>query len=410
MEREIPSIKLAEIEGYAENLACGWDTIKETFNMKFPDRLFDQLLQCRNDGYEQVGDKVDVMVLFGGETMKLSPYGTKSALYVLGNDDFTIFLRSPKMEWAVSVEYRAAGLWEYGLDALRERVLKCLLAEGKPVIYSNSLSSDINDPKNWQRVTVAHYAFDFYSPEFSKDMENPDILSRIVCHSATKKMVNFCEEATFTVGGMAFGSGVKYETITVGKKDSLQVQVYNKGKEITDVSGKDWMFKVWEQKGYFPPEDKKAKDVWRLELRFAAKFLKNRGILTIYDLFDGLTALMTEAIFTRRLTVACVTDSNRWRWPLHPLFVAAYREIGSQKVMLPLGRQQTESDKAKAERILANIAGNLRAITILSIGDMDDLTAWGFVEKAYEILLSDPDGESKNERVRTKYFFEKEAA
>lgn len=404
MQRTIPDLKLAEIEGYAKSLARGWDTIKETFNIIFPDRVFDQLLQCRTDGYSEVGDRMDVMVTFGGETMKLSPYGTRSALYVLGNDDFTIFLRSPKMEWAVSVEYRAAGLWEYGFEALRERVMKCLLAEGIPTVHKKSLSSDINDPKTWQRVTVAHFAFDFYSPEFSKDMGNPDILSRIVCPSATSKCENF------TIEGSAYGSGTNFETITIGKKNTLQLQIYNKGKEITAVSGKTWMFKVWEEEGYFPPEDQKAKDVWRVELRFGGEFLKNRGILTVFDLYEGLSALMTEAIFTRRLTVASVTDSNRWRWALHPLFVAVYREIGSEKVMLPLGRQQTESHEAKADRILANIAGNLRAITVLSVGDMDDLSAWEYVLKAYDVLLSDPDAERKNEKVRNKYFFEREAA
>lgn len=400
--RAIPTVSLCEIESYAKSLAKGWDTVKETFNVRFPERFFEQLRETREVAHDDT-NSAGAIIQFGGEKMRLSPYGTRSALFVLMNDDFTLFFRSPKMEWAVSVEYSAAGLWEYGLEALRERALKAILREGRPYPYSGSKSSDLNDPRTWQRVSIAHFAFDFYSEEFTRAM-TPAILESIVCPAPVKKAEDF------SIKGQAWGKGSKLETITIGRKNNLQVQIYDKGKEITEASGKTWMFDVWKQSGYEPPVDKKAKDVWRFEIRFGADFLRDRGILTIFDLHDQLAALLTEAIFTRRLTVQSVTDRNRWRWPLHPLFVAAYREIGSKTIMVPLGRQQTESDKAKADRLKKTIAGNLRALTILSVGDMDEESARRYVDEAYDYMVSDPDRDKKNERAVVRYYFVKEAA
>lgn len=391
--RELPNIPLAEIEGYAHAIARGWDTVKETFDLHVSDALIEQLENCKRHARADHGGGLEIQ--FGGETLKLSEYGTRSALFVLGNDDFTIFIRSPRMPWCVSVEYRSAGLWEYGFEALRERALKCILKECPPKCGENHRGN----PANWQRVSIAHFAFDFYSPEFSKDMTGA-IFDRVICPSAVKKRENF----------ECWGRGNKLETITIGKKDTLQVQIYDKGKEITNISGKEWMFKIWERAGYYPPDDKKAKDVWRIELRFGADFLRNRGILTIFDLYDVLPAILTEGLFTRRLTVESVTDKNRWRWPLHPLYVAAYRQVGENVTeMIPMGRVLTQSDQARIHNAKQAIAGYLRSLTVLSIGDMDEGTAKNLIEDIYALMLADPDGEAKAEKARLRYLYVKEA-
>lgn len=399
--REIPNIELHDVKGYAKPLANGWDTVKETFDVIISERLVESLEMAKREARGE--NKDGVVIQFGGEEMMLRPYGTKSAIFVLENDDFRIFMRSPKMHWPVSIEYSAAGLWEYGLHALRERAINALVKECPPKCAREL----VNDIALWQRVSVAHYAFDFHSEEFSRDM-TPAIFSGIVCPAPVKKSVNFSMDCS------AHGRGVTLETLTIGKKDTLQVQIYNKGQEITDISGKDWMFKVWAQSGYVVPKDKngkaKPKDVWRLECRFGSNFLKDRAILTIDDLLENLSALVTEAIFTRRLTVESVTDKNRWRWALHPLFVSAYKQTDGLVEMLPLGRVQTESIEAKKDRIKKAIAGNVRALTVLDVGDMDELDAWQFVIEAYQLLLDDPDGDKKTERAQMRYHFVREAA
>lgn len=401
--RKLPNIKLKEIDGYAKLLARGFDTVKETFNMNIPESLIERLEGQKKLAAEKFDGQEGGMVAFGGEVLKLSPYGTRSALYVLGNDDFTIFLRSPKMEWCVSVEYRAAGLWEYGLETLRKRVLDCLFLEMRPQAHRGSVYN-ISDARSWQRVSKIDYAFDFYSPNFTAEM-TPAIMERLFCPSKTKKDVD--GEVKFK----AYGKGVELETLTIGKKNNLQVQIYNKGKEITDTNGKSWMYALWAREGYKLPSDGKAKDVWRLEIRFGSEFLKNRGILTLQDAYHLLPALITEAIFTRRLTDVNLGDSNRSRWPMNPLWVAAYKSLADGVLcMLPMGRQTTLSDSARAEKLKKSIAGNIRSLAVLTDGDLDEGTAERLTYECYEIMLSDPAGHKKTEKAINRYFFTKEAA
>lgn len=396
--RHLPNIPLAEIEGYARLLAKGWDGFKETFKVDVGERLIEQLEVARREARDDDMEAAEVM--FGGECMKLWLSGARGTLFVLENDDFRVLIKPPKFKWCVSVEYTAAGLWEYGLDALRERAIKAVVKECPPLCSYE----EIADTVNWQRVSRADFAFDFYSPEFSKDMR-PALLDRIVCPSPVKK------DMEGTIGFKAHGRGIYLETVTIGKKDSLQIQIYDKGKEITEASGKTWMFELWEREGYYPPEDRKAKDVWRMEIRFGGEFLKDRGILTIEDLYDVLPALLTEAIYTRRLTVESVKDKNRWRWAMHPLYVAALREVGeSIMFMLPLGRRQTETAQAMADSARKSIAGQLRTLTVLLVGDLDEGSARRYVDEIYKIMLNDPDGRKKVERARLRYMHVGEAA
>lgn len=399
--RTIPDIKLREIEGYAKVLARGFDTVKETFNMQVPDSLIERLDAEKKRLSEDENSAGDI-ITFGDEQLKLSPYGTRSALYVLGNDDFTIFLRSPKMEWCVSVEYRSAGLWEYGLEKLRDRALKCLFKEMKPIPHKDCVYG-LDDARSWQRVSIIHWAFDFYSPEFSKEMR-PAILEQIFCPSATKKSGQGIEYG-------AFGKGNSLETLTIGKKNNLQVQVYNKGKEIKDTNGKTWMFDLWARSGWQLPDDGHAVDVWRLEFRYGSEFLKNRGLLTLDEALEELPAILTEGIFTRRLSDKVASDSNRSRWPMHALWVAAYKEIGEgYPFMLPLGKQSTTTIEAKAAALKKTTAGNLRALAIMTCGDVDDLTAINLIAECYDMMKYDPDGKRKTDRCITRYFFANEAA
>lgn len=406
--REVPNIEMPEIEGYATPIASGWDTVKETFKVSIPERLLEQLEITKREGRDN--GRAGSMVRFGREDFRLWPTGASGSLFVLENDDYRVYIKPPQFEWCVSIEYTAAGLWEYGLHALRERALENLLLEVKPLCDER----DLGRPVAWQRVSVAHFAFDFHSPEFSKDMTSR-IYDTVICPAPVGKGMNK-QEPGYEENSQpveAWGRGRRIETLTIGKKSTLQLQIYDKGREITAASGKTWMYKIWAQAGYKPEIEngkERARDVWRVEIRFGSKFLKDRGVLTLPELHEKLHALLTEAIFTRRITVESVTDRNRWRWPLHPLFVCVYKQTDGLVDYPPLGRQKTESDEVMAERIKKAIAGNLRALTVLAVGDMDSSDAWRFVQEAYDLMIKDPDGEKKNEKARTRYFYAGEAA
>lgn len=382
--RTLPQIELNHIDGYAEFLAMGWDTIKETFDMMICPQFLATLANAKKLAQENGGYELRV----ANEVFSMSRKGTQSASYVFSNEDFRIFVRAPSMPWNISVEYSSRGLWMAGIDELRARIMDFFSQVMKP-------RGKLEEPNTWQRISRADFAFDLYSPDFSNEMK-PEIMYNVVCHSAVKKKPHFKIECD------SVGKGVFLETLTIGSKKSIQVQLYDKGKEIKEVSGKDWMLEIWEEQGYVPPKDKSHKDVWRLELRFGADYLKNRKILTFYDLQEGVQQLITEGLFTRRLC-STTSDSNRSRWPLHPFYVAAYRQLEQQIEFLPLGRIYTQGARIMAHRARQQIAGSIRSLVALK-GDVlepDEISAE--LERIIEQLWQDKDNYKKYEAATIRY-------
>lgn len=387
--RDLPEIELNEKDGYAMMLASGWDTIKETFNLALDESFVNQLAQYKLQaqecgGYEQIG--------IGSLYFRLSSSGTKSALYVLQTEDYRVFIRHPKMDWCFSVEYSSKALWEKGIDAIRETILEAIATVANP----RCSAEEAKDPANWQRISAAHFAFDFYSPEFTGEMTT-DIFNKVVAPSGCKKAIH----------GETFGSwGVcdRVQTLTIGKKNNLQVQLYDKGLEISEISGKDWMLELWENSGWVRPEEGKPQDCWRFEIRMGADFLRNRQILTIFDLHNQLKLLLTEAIFNRRL-VTPTDDSNRGRWPLHPLYTEAYKAVGKPLHVLPLGKLQTKTGNAMADTIEKGIAGSLRSLTVLrsNAPEITEEELQEVLDDVLKTLWSDIDHEQKAAQADLRY-------
>ncbi len=196
--------------------------------------------------------------------------------------------------------------------------------------------------------------------------------------------------------------GKKGETLTIGKKTGVQLQLYNKTKEISDMSGKTWMYEVWVEAmdGEWPWQDKPT-DVWRLEVRFSGNFLKDRNIRRPSEVDEHLPALITEALLNRRLTVPS-GDSNPRRWPLHPLWERALREFSADKV-LPIGRQVTGRREALVANATGQIAGALRAATVLAFKDYSDTGRDDLVRKALARLENDSDHHKKIVAAQARY-------
>lgn len=390
--RPLPDVPLSPPAPEYRLLAQGWDTLAETFDLVIPMAVEETLEAARLEAEAIDPDgQTPHTIQFGGRECQIQARRPKRGRWVIFTDDFQISFRSPKMEWAITVRYGAAGLWEHGLVDLRRQVLELLLAELRP-----------RDPKDWQRVSEAHWCFDFHAPAFTPEMR-PRILENIVCHSSTKK------KAETKIGAEIWGRSTYIETLTVGKGAPLEIQVYDKGKEITEASGKTWMLKIWGHGGWRPPADQMIRDVWRLEVRMRKDFLKERRVRNLEDLEEHLDALLAEALFKRRLVIEDPGDSNRWRWPLHPLWSEAYRATAGICELLPLGRQITMAGEALARSLLKNAAGNIRAATVLQIGDMDQGSAHKLTQEMLEILRTDPDGDHKAAKAVERYKYVNEA-
>lgn len=389
-KKEIPGIALSKVEeNYAKFLSCGYDTIQESFNVTITSEWAEKLFNLRYQA-ERSKEKVSFTLV---EEFQMNQSGAKGFCYCVGNDDLLFMLRNPDgnvPDWQVTVRYLSAGLWEYGYQALKERVLKVL----KELCYEPN--SD-----DWQRVTRCDFCFDFFSSEFAAEM-TPEICEGIVGTNKTKQQIcgnTFFEEtATGFSGWMKAG---RVETLTIGSRGSLQVSIYDKTREITESSGKTWFYKIW-------GADYK-KDVYRVEIRMHRDWLKDRNIRTMKEIEENRVYLINEALIRRRLAVPGA-DSNRSRWKLHPLWTLCYKINGSCQETLTIGRQLT-CKKEYLERLLEkSIAGSIRSLVVLKGGEWDDEMYIVAMRDISNQLFNDPQRKAKERNAQERYKFIGEAA
>jgi hypothetical protein len=387
MSRTIPDIRTDVTDGYAHLLARNFDSVQESFNFSIPEALAERLTFHKDLAAER---ETPIEFSFGGEGFQIWMGASQGKKWVIENDDFQIHFGSPKQQWPITVRYLAAGLWEYGFPALKKRVLDALFKEGL-VICSEA---DVNRIETWCRVSRVDFAFDFYSPAFSLEMISCRVREKLLAPSGVK------------IG--AIGTSRRDETIQIGfSRPGLCIQVYDKGQEITDMSGKTWMFKVWEREGYHPPDDKKARDVWRVEIRFGKEFIKNRGLLTMDQFQEKLQELLAEAIFTRRM-ISDTGDTHRERCPLHPLWAAVYEETAMVAEYAPIGRQITLRMDAMIDCLEKQITGTARALATIG-GEYDDQMARHKMEICTDAITQDKEHLPKVAKVKERYRFIEEA-
>lgn len=294
-------------------------------------------------------------------------------------------------EWPVSVRYASGGLWEYTFEKLKERVIRILEAECKPIKDRDG------GIESWCTLSRADYAFDLYSPKFTHEMNCKTPKNKLLLTSGVK------------AGGIWTGNRDETITIGVSKCSSLQIQVYDKGREIREKSNKTWMYKVWERAGYYPPEEEKGLHVWRVEIRFKKAFLKDRGIRRFEELKEHIKPLLAEALMRRRMIVDDNFAEHRERSALHPLWAAVYEEAGSAGEYVPLGRQITMARAEYVDMLQKQHAGLGRALSVAQTGHYNVEQVISDHNKAMIIAYKDPEHVNKVAKCVEKQRFINEA-
>lgn len=347
---KLPNIKTNPVDGYALHLGDNFDTVQECFCTTIPADLVQRL----DDGQKKALERHEgqgTRFMFGGEEFQIWSGGSQGNRWVIENDDMQLHIRTDKAGWNISVRYLAAGLYEYGIDALKNRAVSLIQSECNPI------------GKDWITLSRLDYAFDFYSPEFSKEMLGMLIQNNLVLTSGVK-------------AGMVFTSK-KIETLTIGmNRKGIQIQVYDKGKEIKESSGKFWMKKIWERAGYFPPEGEEFKDVWRVEVRFGKEFLKDRNIKTLEAFREKCCQLITEAVMRRRMVAADGESmDHKERWGLHPMWAAVFDVTGMADEYIPVGRQITMAGDEYIEMLKKQMVGVGRSLSVAQTGHFNERMA-----------------------------------
>lgn len=219
----------------------------------------------------------------GTEEFALLPYGVHPYPYVLRNKAFQVRL-AERLRPSCHVQFFSEPLWTLGIDALTERFDQ----------WCRSMDFLRTRPESVSRVD---FAFDYHLPVV--DFEPDHFATR-----ATKRATWHEHNAI--------------QTVQLGQSDTV-VRVYDKVAEIEQQSDKAFFFDLWGRRD----------QVWRVEFQVRGTRLRDAGIRTLDDLADHQGDLLREVATSHTTLRTPNGDTNRSRWPLHPLWAALQADIAA---------------------------------------------------------------------------------
>ena len=265
-----------------------------------------------------------------------SPYGKHPYGTVLRNEAFEVRL-AEILQPSCHVQFASKALWADGLDGLESRFGRWIASLGFVAYRPESVSR-------------ADWAFDYHLPAL--DFVEEHVTSRAA------KNASYSEHRVL-------------QTLTFGTGDVV-VRIYDKVAEIEQASKKAWFFDLWGR----------ADAVWRIEFQVRKERLKAGGIRCLDDLRDLQADLLRELATKHTQLRRPSGDSNRSRWPLHPLWQALVEDIGrlpqtglvrSIDPQMPLDWRM----RKQVQSLYGNLRGIAAAQSVLSNGseplELDDM-------------------------------------
>lgn len=215
-------------------------------------------------------------IQLGNEAFLLASHGTSSGYpFLMENEAFIIQFgefNNPNF----FVKFRSIALWHHGAAALHQRFLNWAASAGMV-------------PCKPEKLSRVDHASDYFLPELDFDEDS------------------FISSATKDNQHRKHG---KLQTMKFGT-DQVVLRMYNKTDEINEVSHKTWLFDLW---GI-------DHDVWRIEWQVRKEYLRQLGIDTFASLAERQGDLLRRLVKDHTTLRIKTDDSNRSRWPLHPLWL-----------------------------------------------------------------------------------------
>lgn len=259
------------------HLLTGHDTLECSYYLAaLPDcSLSWEKLAVEKEALRTAKVRRPLAIKLGAEEFLLQPNGTKSGYpFLIENDSFSVqFGEFNKPNFYVT--YRSFALWQHGAHKLHQRFLD----------WAASLGFSPYQPERLSRVD---FTFDYQLDPLDFDEDSFVSLSdKDNQHRKNRKV----------------------QTFRIGEGD-LVLRVYNKVDEIKESSAKTWFYDLWGCN----------ENVWRIEWQTRKEWLRRFGIVTFDDLAERQGDLL-RFIANDHTTLRVPTeDSNRSRWPLHPLW------------------------------------------------------------------------------------------
>lgn len=380
MDIPIGHIPRDEPEAYeATLLAHGLDTWVETFNVDMPDKVWREFEGAQKAARSMNSTGEDSAPCeFGGHIWHMRPWGGGGAKYILATPEITLSVRAKDMPWNLTARYSSAGLWLAGLEELQYEVNQS---------FNKSQCRLIGGLEASCTVSRFDYAFDFRCEEFTREAR-PEMLARFV------QPVN-SKAAVYTSGN---GADIRAETFRVGKMPRLQIEVYDKGREIKEASHKEWMRDVWKL-----DDGDALENIWRIEARFGSEFLKDRSLRQRRQVEDAMPGILAAALVKRRLTMGNATRARRS--DMHPLWSRAWQLSGDAQTTPGLDRRPILARKELIETLEKQMAGLVRAHSVLRHGAYADDAPEDAGRGIRDRIEADPAHARKVDRAQERYRF-----
>ena len=224
------------------------------------------------------------LIRFGSEEFLLASHGTGSGYpFLLENGLFSIQCGEFNKP-SFFVTYRSFALWQYGAQRMHERFLA----------WAASVGLMAYQPERLRRVD---FTFDYYLPAIDFDEDCfVSAADKDNQHRKNRKVQTF-----------SFGAG------------DVMLRLYNKVDEIAESSAKTWFFDLWGIE----------EDVWRIEWQVIKPWLRRFGIKTFADLLERQGDLLRILVNEHTTLRVPNGDSNRSRWPLHPLWADLIERVNA---------------------------------------------------------------------------------
>lgn len=221
----------------------------------------------------------------------------------------------PKNNPGVTVDFRAFLLAAGGLDEAEQHFRECMAAFGIP--YDEHLL----------RVSRVDYAIDFLAPWFEPSRD------ALVTPPKTKgKELTGSDETETHVSGTRV-TGTRVTGLRIGAVANRQLVIYDKRQEVLQTRKFGWVF-IWAEEleklglPLLELNDPSQSRIWRFELRMGSKQLRNRWEMHSWqDLRDIVGDAYSDFCEHMRYT-SPNDDTNRSRWPSHPLWRQVVETIG----------------------------------------------------------------------------------
>ncbi len=304
-------------------LSSGVDTLEVCFYLapgNACDLDFDALL-ARREALRSSATRDPDEVSIGGESFLLQAYGSSTGYPLVLSNTWVVINYGAKNSPPFLVKFLSQGLWQYGWRGVADKFLTWAKGAGFEA-YAG------------EKISRADFCFDYWLADLDFTQDNFVSLS--------SKDSQYREHR-------------RNQTFDFGRGDT-KLRCYDKIAEIEQESGKVFFFDLWGVRD----------GVWRIEWQVRKELLKRFGVRSLAGLQNQAGDLLHYLSTTHDTLRISSGDSNRSRWPLHPL----WRDV--QERAVGFGRQGVLAEielgasiDERLQRCAASLYGYAKAIAAM---------------------------------------------